>query len=536
MERMGIQKLRCAFRRWWKIWHVQRRQELSFEDIPPPIINDEFMNDLLSTNISYSLNGSDRHFRCHGHTLEEVYKLHRGCFERIPDIVVWPDNHNEVVQIVKMACRHNAVIIPFGGGTNVTKALECPAAEQRMIISLDTSQMNQILWIDKENLLAHVEVGIIGQDIEHELSKHGLCLGHEPDSYEFSSLGGWIATRASGMKRSLYGNIEDMVQHITMVTPKGIVKKNCQVPRMSTGPDIHQFILGSEGILGVVTEATLKVRPAPECVKYGSIVFPSFGPGVSFLKEVAQKKLLPASLRLIDNEQFQFGQALNTEDGSTLHKMLKSFKKMLLTYVKGYDLKKIAVTTVLLEGSKMNVQLLYSQLNQIARKYGGIAAGEENGKLGYFLTFIIAYLRDEGLKYGVFGESFETSISWDRITDMVQNVKDRVIRDAQFYNMTYMPLVSSRVTQCYETGACVYFYIIFNRGGLENPVEIHKLLEDGARDEILQIGGSLSHHHGVGKIRKKWFANTLTEPGIGILKAIKEYIDPENIFACGNLL
>lgn len=510
--------------------------ELNKEDIPPPIVNEGFLQDLLITNISYSLNGNDRHFRCHGHTLQEAYKLYKGLsFERIPDIVIWPNNHKEVVQIVQMACLHNVVLIPYGGGTNVTRALECPSDEQRMIVSLDTSQMNRILWIDKENLLAHIEVGIIGQDLERELSKHGLCLGHEPDSYEFSSLGGWIATRASGMKRNIYGNIEDMVLHITMVTPKGVIKKNCEVPRMSTGPDIHQFILGSEGIFGIITEATLKVRPIPECIKYSSVVFPSFEPGVAFLKEVAQKKLKPASLRLIDNEQFQFGQALNTVK-SPLNNMLKAFKILMLKYVKGYDLKKIAVTTILLEGNTKDVQALNSQLIQVARKYGGIAAGEENGKIGYFLTFVIAYLRDEGLRFGILGESFETSVSWDRAVDTINNVKDRVKRDAEFYKIAHPPLVSCRVTQCYETGVCVYFYIIFNQEGLENPVEIHSLLEDGARDEILQIGGSLSHHHGVGKIRKKWLAKTMTEPGIGVLKAIKAYIDPENIFGCENLV
>ncbi len=143
--------------------------------------------------------------------------------------------------------------------------------------------------------------------MEKELLKHNLCTGHEPDSYEFSSLGGWVATRASGMKKNVYGNIEDLLVHVKMVTPKGTVQRNCQVPRISSGPDIHHFILGSEGTLGVITEVTLKVRPIPECQKYGSIVFPDFESGVLFMREIAKKQLKPASVRLMDNEQFIFG-------------------------------------------------------------------------------------------------------------------------------------------------------------------------------------------------------------------------------------
>ncbi len=275
--------------------------------MPKPLINDSFMNELQKTAISYSDDASDRLFRSHGHTLHEIFTLRADKFSRVPDLVVWPKCHEEVVALVKLATDHNVAIIPFGGGTSVSGALQCPENETRMILSLDTSQMNRILWIDHQNLTAHIEAGIFGQDLERELAKHSLCTGHEPDSYEFSSLGGWVATRASGMKKNIYGNIEDLLVHVKMVTTKGTVERNCQVPRISSGPDIHHFILGSEGTLGVITEVTLKVRPIPECQKYGSIIFPSFEPGVQFMREIAKQQLKPASVRLMDNEQFIFG-------------------------------------------------------------------------------------------------------------------------------------------------------------------------------------------------------------------------------------
>ena len=139
-----------------------------------------------------------------------------------------------------------------------------------------------------------------------QLNARGLCVGHEPDSLEFSSLGGWVATRASGMKKNIYGNIEDILVRVRMVTARGTVEKSCQVPRMSTGPDIHHFIMGSEGTLGVITEVSLRIRPLPECKVYGSIVFPTFDIGVACVREIAKQRCAPASIRLMDNEQFVF--------------------------------------------------------------------------------------------------------------------------------------------------------------------------------------------------------------------------------------
>jgi len=194
-----------------------------------------------------------------------------------------------------------------------------------------------------------VQAGINGQQLERELSLKNFCTGHEPDSMEFSTLGGWVATRASGMKKNLYGNIEDLVVHVTVVTPKGTIQKSSQVPRVSIGPDIHQFILGSEGTLGVVTEVTIKIRPFPEVRKYGSIVFGNFEDGVNFMREIARQKCAPASIRLMDNEQFSFGQALQTDTKTLFQSFVDGLKKYYISKIKGVDLAKISVVTLLFE-------------------------------------------------------------------------------------------------------------------------------------------------------------------------------------------
>jgi len=390
------------------------KASLNPSDTPPSIVNEDFLHDLKETNISYSQEADDRVFRAHGHCLHEIFLLREGMFQRIPDIVLWPTCHDDVVKIVNLACKYNLCIIPIGGGTSVSYGLTCPADETRTIISLDTSQMNRILWVDENNLTAHVEAGITGQELERQLKESGYCTGHEPDSLEFSTVGGWVSTRASGMKKNIYGNIEDLVVHIKMVTPRGIIEKSCQGPRMSTGPDIHHFIMGSEGTLGVITEATIKIRPIPEYQKYGSVAFPNFEQGVACLREIAKQRCAPASIRLMDNQQFQFGHALKPQVSSIFTSFLDGLKKFYITKFKGFDPNQLTVATLLFEGDREKVLQHEKQVYDIAAKFGGLAVGEDNGQRGYLLTYVIAYIRDLGLEYYVLGESFETSAPWDR--------------------------------------------------------------------------------------------------------------------------
>uniref|UniRef100_F1KYD5 Alkylglycerone-phosphate synthase n=1 Tax=Ascaris suum TaxID=6253 RepID=F1KYD5_ASCSU len=377
--------------------------------------------------------------------------------------------------------------------------------------------------------------GIIGQSLERQLNAKGYTCGHEPDSIEFSSLGGWVATRASGMKKNKYGNIEDLLVQVNMVTSRGVIRKHCQVPRISSGPDIHHIVLGSEGTLGVITEVTIKVFPLPEVKKYGSIVFPTFEHGVDFFREVAKQQCQPASLRLVDNEQFLMGQALKLEE--TFWKSLSSkLAKLYVTRWKGFKIEEMVAATIVYEGSAGEVEAQERRLARIADKYGGLPGGEENGKYGYRLTFAIAYLRDLGMEYGVIGESFETSVPWDKVTNLCRNVKQVIKREAKANGLTRPFLASCRVTQVYDSGACVYFYFAFNYRGMHNPLEVYDKIEIAARDEIIACGGSISHHHGVGKLRRQWMPGTVGEVGISLLKAIKKELDPQNVFANGNLV
>ncbi|EDV55962.1 alkyldihydroxyacetonephosphate synthase [Drosophila erecta] len=502
---------------------------------PRPVENAPFLHELKgTTQVEYSLEGIDRLVRCHGQTLNDIYSLWHHKFRRIPDLVVWPRCHDEVVQLVRLAHKHNVMLVPFGGGTSVSGAITCPQNESRMICALDTSQMNRLLWLNRENLTVCFESGIVGQDLERVLRGEGLTVGHEPDSYEFSTLGGWVATRASGMKKNVYGNIEDLVVRVRMVTPSGTLERECSAPRVSCGPDFNHVIMGSEGTLGVITEVVLKVRPLPTVRRYGSLAFPNFEQGVLFMREVARRRCQPASVRLMDNEQFMFGQALKPEK-SWWASVVDAMKQRYVTSWKGIDLNQICAATLLFEGDLKDVQRQEALLYEIAAKFQGFPAGGQNGERGYILTFVIAYIRDFGLHQGIVAESFETSVPWDRCSLLCRSVKQRVVSECSKRNINYYT-ISCRVTQTYDAGACIYFYFGFRSTDVTDPVELFEAIEHNARDEILSCGGSLSHHHGVGKIRSHWYRNAVTETGSSLYSAAKRHLDPKNIFALGNLL
>jgi len=511
-------------------------QDRTSISLPPPVLNHKFLNSVKGAYRFLTFNEEERLLHSHGHTCQDIWSLRYTAFDRYVDVVVYPGCHDDVERIVKAAVEHDAVIIPYGGGTTVAAALECPQEEKRMIVSLDMHEMSQIQWINRQNMTASIEAGAVGREIEEKLERQGLTLGHEPDSSEFSTLGGWISTRASGMMKNKYGNIEDIVVQMTIVTPQGTFRRPTLGPRVSMGPDVNQFVLGSEGTFGVVTEAVVKVHVTPEKTKYGSLIFPSFDLGVRCMHEIARRKCAPVSIRLVDNEQFQFGQALKSSPTSRTQVVTDKIKKWYVTKALQFDPHKMVVATLKFIGSAKEVARRESEVLAVAKQYSGKSAGEENGRRGYFLTFMIAYIRDFGFNYNFMAESFETSVPWSHCLTLCRNVKDSIRKSCEQRGVRGKPFISCRVTQTYHAGACVYFYFGFMFTGLEDPIGTFSAIEHEARASVLLNHGSLSHHHGIGKHRKDFMEECVTPTGIQMLKAVKDTLDPSNVFANGNLI
>lgn len=516
-------------------------------------VNEDFLADLRGPGLFHEsqIKTDEKHRRRHGHghTQDEMYLLKYGPgLGRVPDVVLYPENESQVIYTVEAASRHNVCIIPFGGGTNVTEALKCSSEEleSRMFVSLDTRRMNKIIWIDPVNRLAQIEAGAVGRDIIAVLAKRGFTIGHEPDSCEFSTLGGWIATNASGMKKNRYGNIEDVVLDMRVVTPSAPIltkspdgEESNVHPRTSVGSDPLRYLFGSEGTLGIIASAVVKLHLLPECMEYAAVLFPTWEHGVQFLYEVRQTNCQPASVRLMDNEQFRMSQALKPAPPSRLSAILTSLKRSLehfyILKVKRFDPRRMAACTLVFEGPRSETRSQQNAVNHLVSKYSGVNAGAENGRRGYEMTYNIAYIRDFAMQHYILAESFETSISWSQVLHLCSRVKARIHEEHKIRHLPGKPLVSCRVTQLYETGVAVYFYFAYYYEGVLEPSKVYKEIEDAAREEIMLAGGSLSHHHGVGKLRTKFLDKAWSNTALEWRRDIKRAIDPNNIFGCGNL-
>jgi alkyldihydroxyacetonephosphate synthase len=504
--------------------------------IPESRVTPEFLKELhgfLKPN-QFALDGDLRLRHGHGHTQEEMYSIKYTNLGRIPDIIVYPENEAEVMSLVEVAKKHGASLIPYGGGTNVTDALRCDGREQRTIISIDMRRMNRILWIDKTNMMACIQAGAVGRHIMDGLKKYGVTIGHEPDSVEFSTLGGWIATNASGMKKNRYGNIEDLILDVNVVTASGKLERTNASPRESIGLDLRRLMFGSEGTLGIITSAVIKIFPFPEVQEFGSILFPTFDHGFKFMYDLAREAKPPASVRLVDNLQFQFGLALKPKSTSALADVKSKAEKFFVTKIKGFAPDKMVALTLVFEGSRDEVQQQQRDLYRIAARHRGMKAGTENGRRGYQLTFSIAYIRDFLMSYYIIAESFETSVPWSNALALCDNVRRRLNDEYKKRGLPGNPFLSARITQIYPTGVCIYFYFGFYYKGISNPQEVYLELENAARDEILKSGGSLSHHHGVGKLRRHFLPRIMSETALQWKRELKKTLDPTNVFGAGN--
>jgi alkyldihydroxyacetonephosphate synthase len=519
------------------LWHADVETNLSNQD-------QAFLVDVFQARISLSMIERTRHGS--GHSQEDVMSLRMAERVRVPDAVVWPLSEDEVTILITAANTHGWCLIPFGGGTNVTGATKCPSREKepRPIISVDMRRMNRVLCLNEEDGLAHVEAGIVGQDLVNLLASRGYTMGHEPDSLEFSTLGGWIATKASGMKRSKYGNIEDIVKSTRMVGLNGVLwkgsassDKTC-AGRVAEGMGVSSFALGSEGCLGIITSAVIRVWPLPETKQYSGILFPDFQSGLQFVRALSrQPSKMPACVRLLDNAHFRMGQALKPDHLTWLESVQEVISRSWL-YVaacgKDMDPERVVCATICFEGATTEVREQIQTVNTLVNRFGGIQLGSKAGKAGYELTYMIAYLRDFAMTYHILGESFETFAPWSKIETLVAATKDRLLKEHSKRLLPGVPFVGCRVTQLYHEGACLYFYLCMSFYGVKRSSHIFAELEKAARDEILKQGGSLSHHHGLGKLRSS-FVQDRTSPAFRqVVAAVKESMDKNNIFGAHN--
>ena len=482
----------------------------------------------------YTLDDLERLIHSHGQeTFKDVYKVLYDSIERNVDLVFYPETEEEVSKLVALAVKFNVCIIPYGGGTNVTRALTIPENEKRSVISMDMRRMSKIEWINKEDRRVCVQSGITGGELIELLKEEGYTIGHEPDSVELSTVGGWIATNASGMKKNKYGNIEDIVENVNLVSPKGIISQINPISRGSIGFKPQNVLFGSEGNIGVITKAVLKIHEIPKQQKFNSVLFKNWNDGVLFMKALSKTNYIPASVRLVDNIQFRFGQALKPR-AEGLKNLKSKIEKFFIINMKGFDPDKMCALTIVSEGTKEEVDYQQRKVSRLAKKHKGVIGGPGNGKRGYMLTYAIAYVRDFAAKYQIMGETMETTVPWSKIQEVIDATSEKIVELHKQYNLPGKPYISYRIPQIYHTGVCIYFMLGMSVKGVEKPEEKFGEIEHSLRATIIKHGGSISHHHGVGKLRKDFIPDMLSKTSIDLIREMKQTHDPSNVFGSSN--
>ena len=510
-------------------------KELEKKYVTERKINQDFVNDIESSFNEDQISFSDEERVLHSHgqnSPDEVFKVLYDKLEKFTDIVVYVENEEDVINLIQKAKKHNVCLVPYGGGTNVTNALQLPEGEERMIVSVDTRRLNKIISIDTKNLLIEVEAGITGKYLEEELQKKGFTVGHQPDSIELSTLGGWISTNAAGMKKNKYGNIEDIVQNVVMVTPNGTINQIKPLVRSSIGIKTQNLLFGSEGNIGIITKAVLKIHKLPECSDYESVVLKDWDTGLDFMYELAHSSSVPASARMLDSLHYQFGSALKPEKNNI--GKLKSKIQKIVFKMKDFSTDDFVAAVFKLEGSFSEVEYQRKNIKRLAKKYNGLLGGSKEGKVGYNITMVIAYIREFFVPQGILGETLETAVPWSKVNQVKDEANKLLTELHKKYDLPGKPFFCSRISKVYHTGICMYNTMGINVRGIKNPEKVFSDIEHKIRDCFIKNGGSISHHHGVGKLRKDFMPETISSGSIDVIQGIKKSQDPDNIFGISN--
>lgn len=514
---------------------------------PAPLTGDSLREPRLhepgaGTSGLFSSDLHERAVHALGKAYRDIVRGHRGEFPCPPDLVAFPRNEAEVSEVFERASGWGAAVIPFGGGTSVVGGVEPRLADPgRPVVSLDLCRLEPVFEIDRSSLAARIGAGLRGPDLEDRLRAEGLTLRHYPQSFEYSTLGGWIATRAGGHFATGETHIDDLVESVRALSPCGEWQSR-RLPGSGAGPSPDRMLIGSEGILGVITEAWVRVRARPRFRASATVGFPDFVPAATgAVREIAQSRLGPANCRLIDPLEAAM---MGAGDGSAT---------LLLLGFESADAPVEVLLDQALEIAASNGGAVGSRRIEDPGKEGGPGdAGGGRGRSGgsggepgqadrWRKAFLMApYFRDTLVSCGVLSETFETAVTWDRFEDFHAAVtaatRSAVARIGGLPDEgPGAPRVSCRLTHVYPDGAAPYFTVIAPaiRGG---EVEQWDEIKAAASEAIIAGGGTITHHHAVGRDHRPWYDRQRPEAFASALAASKRELDPTSMLNPGVLI
>lgn len=464
-----------------------------------------------------------RHAR--GQSLPDWVALRSGCIAVFPDGVAYPSSDQEVTGWIDYARKTGARIIPYGGGTSVAGHVN-PRAQDAPTLTLDMRRLNRLADLDETSRLATVEAGIAGPELERQLSSRGYMLGHFPQSWELSTLGGWIATRSSGQQSYHYGRIEDLFAGGHVETPDGPLELP-PLPASAAGPDLRHTILGSEGRFGIITRAIIRVRRMPEVERFVGIFFREWQAGVDAVREIAQAEIPVSMLRLSDAQETEA--TLNLAGKERLVNVANRGLKA-LGYRSGRSLLILGVT-----GDRAATRFAYGAASSILRRHGGLRTGETVGKTWRKGRFLTPYLRNTLWERGYAIDTLETALPWSSVVAAAAAIKTAIREALEVKNER--ALVFAHLSHVYVDGASIYVTYLWRRSSDPGETLAHwTAMKTAASKVIVAHGGTISHQHGVGVDHAQYLEAEKGAAGIRMLEAVRHSLDPGRILNPGKLI
>jgi alkyldihydroxyacetonephosphate synthase len=473
---------------------------------------------------------AERAYHAAGKSFADLLRVRGGKLDRAPDAVVYPADADQVARVLAAAQEYQLAVIPFGGGTSVVGGVDpvLPPAK-RAVIALDTTRLDKLLLLDDESLTATFQAGIDGPSLETELGDRGYTLGHFPQSFEHSTLGGWIAARSSGQQSDGYGGIDTLLVSAKVITPRGELA-TLTVPRDAAGPDLKQMVLGSEGTLGVIVEATVRIRQKMAVQDVRGMLFRDFASGVRTIRAWGAAGLPMMMMRLSDAQETELSLLLRHDPGKRFDAgatLLDATKNV------GYREER-ALMLFGIEGddrTRLSAQML--RAHAIGVLNGGLPLGKGPGESWKKERFRTPYLRDVLLDEGVAIDTMETAFEWSKLEDGHLRVLDAVERATHTH--AGGGLAMGHVSHSYHDGACVYFIVLYPVRP-SDALEQWRAIKRATTDAILDAGGTVSHHHGIGTDHAPWLAREKGALGVEAIKALQRTLDPEGMMNPGKLV
>ena len=451
--------------------------------------------------------------RCRGKSYLDLLAQRAGECEDAPDAIVAPADHDQALAVVQACAEAGVAVVPFGGGTSVVGGLEPDRGPFAALVSLDLARMDRLISVDARSLTAVLEPGIRLPEADRALAAHGLTLGHVPQSYEWATVGGCVATRSAGQTSTGHGRIDEKLVGVRCATPLGELA-TLEVPATAAGPSLRQVVAGSEGALGVITRAALRVHPLAETQRFEGWFAPGFEAGCDALRQLEQGGAAPDVARLSDEDETRYTLAL-AGTGAVARATIRA-------RLRG------APGCLLVVGGRARPDAVARRRRAAARLLRGAGAkfmGEGPGRAWAASRFGGPHLRDDLLDRGVMVETLETATSWSNLGTLHDAVR------------AALPglLVGCHVSHLYPTGASLYFTAL-GRRDIEDPVAQWRAAKTAATDAIVAAGGTITHHHAVGRDHVPWLEPEIGGLGVELLRAVKERCDPAGVMNPGKLL